>query len=64
MEIYRLIEQLCARGIAVVMISSEIPEILGIADRIVVVCEGRVTGELERSDFSSDRLMELAIGGT
>lgn len=63
-EIYRLIEQLCARGIAVVMISSEIPEILGIADRIVVVCEGRVTGELERSDFSSDRLMELAIGGT
>ena len=62
-EIYNLIEDLCRKGIAVIMISSELPEILGIADRIVVVCEGRVTGEVERSQFSSDRLMELAIGG-
>lgn len=62
-EIYNLIEQLCAKGIAVVMISSEIPEIMGIADRIVVVCEGRVTGELNRDAFSSEKLMSYAIGG-
>ncbi len=62
-EIYNLIEQLCAKGIAVVMISSEIPEIMGIADRIVVVCEGRVTGELARAEFTSEKMMSYAIGG-
>ena len=46
-----------------VMISSELPEIMGISDRIVVVCEGRVTGELSRADFSSEALMNLAVGG-
>lgn len=62
-EIYHLIEQLCAKGIAVIMISSEIPEIMGIADRIVVVCEGRVTGELNRDEFTSEKMMNHAIGG-
>lgn len=62
-EIYRLMESLCNRGISIVMISSELPEILGIADRIMVVCEGRVTGEVQRAAFSAERLMELAIGG-
>ena len=45
------------------MISSEIPEIMGIADRIVVVCEGRVTGELARAEFTSEKMMSYAIGG-
>lgn len=63
-EIYNLIERLCQKGIAVVMISSELPEIMGISDRIVVVCEGRVTGALNRTEFSSEALMNLAIGGT
>ena len=62
-EIYNLIERLCQQGKAVVMISSELPEIMGISDRIVVVCEGRVTGELSRADFSSEALMNLAVGG-
>ena len=62
-EIYKLIESLCEQGKAVIMISSEIPEIMGIADRIVVVCEGRVTGELTREEFNSDVMMNLAIGG-
>ena len=62
-EIYKLIESLCEQGKAVIMISSEIPEIMGIADRIVVVCEGRVTGELTREEFDSDVMMNLAIGG-
>jgi len=63
-EIYKLMQMLCEKGKAVVMISSEIPEIMGIADRIVVVCEGRVTGELNRDEFDSDVMMNLAIGGT
>lgn len=62
-EIYNLIEQLCEKGIAVVMISSEIPEIMGIADRIVVVCEGHITGELKREEFDSEKMMNYAIGG-
>ena len=62
-EIYNLIERFCQEGKAVVMISSELPEIMGISDRIVVVCEGRVTGELKREEFSSESLMNLAVGG-
>ena len=62
-EIYNLSERFCQEGKAVVMISSELPEIMGISDRIVVVCEGRVTGELKREEFSSESLMNLAVGG-
>lgn len=62
-EIYNLMQKLCQQGKAVIMISSELPEIMGIADRIVVVCEGRVTGTLNRNEFSSEALMNLAIGG-
>ena len=62
-EIYNLMESLCKKGMAIVMISSELPEIMGIADRIVVVCEGRITGELKREEFSAEGLMEYAIGG-
>lgn len=62
-EIYNLIQRLCQQGKAVVMISSELPEVMGIADRIVVVCEGRVTGILNREQFNSETLMNLAIGG-
>ncbi|MCI8597677.1 MAG: sugar ABC transporter ATP-binding protein [Lachnospiraceae bacterium] len=62
-EIYNLMESLCKKGMAIVMISSELPEIMGIADRIIVVCEGRITGGLKRDEFSAEALMEYAIGG-
>lgn len=62
-EIYKLIEELCKSGLAIIMISSETPEIMGIADRIVTVHEGRVTGELEREAFDQEKLMFMAIGG-
>lgn len=62
-EIYHLIENLCQQDKAVVMISSELPEIMGISDRIIVICEGRMTGELKRAEFSSEALMRLAVGG-
>ena len=62
-EIYKLIGKLCAEGKAVVMISSEIPEVIGVADRVVIVCEGRITGELKREELNPDKMLEMAIGG-
>jgi len=62
-EIYHLIEELCRMGLAIVMISSEMPEVMGISDRIVVVHEGHVTGECPREEFSQEKLMLMAIGG-
>lgn len=59
-EIYRLINQLVADGIAVVMISSEMTELMGMADRIAVMCEGRVSGVLESAEFDSERILALA----
>ena len=48
------------QGKAIVMISSELPEILRMSDRIVVMCEGRITGELPAQDASQERIMQLA----
>ena len=63
MEIYSLINDLCADNKAVVMISSELPEIMAMADRIVVLHEGQVTAEVEKEDFSQEVLLKYAIGG-
>ncbi|MBC5647625.1 sugar ABC transporter ATP-binding protein [Christensenella tenuis] len=62
-EIYKMMEDLCKMGIGIVMISSEMPEIMGIADRILVVHEGKIAGECTRNEFSQEKLMFLAIGG-
>ena len=62
-EIYCLMEELCRQGMAIVMISSEMPEVMGISDRIVIIHEGRVSGECARRDFSQEKLMLMAIGG-
>ena len=59
-EIYLLIGELVRQGKAVVLISSEILEIMGLADRILVMAAGRLTGEVQRRDFSQERIMELA----
>jgi rhamnose transport system ATP-binding protein len=61
-EIHGLIADLAARGLAVLMISSEVPEILGMSDRIAVMCEGTVTGTIERKDATPDRLLSMALG--
>jgi putative multiple sugar transport system ATP-binding protein len=58
-EIYRLIQELADQGKAIVVISSELPELLGVCDRIYTICEGRVTGVLDRGDASQERLMRL-----
>ncbi len=63
-EIYNLIEELCGKGMAIIMISSETPEIMGISDRIITIHEGRISGEIERRDFDQEKIMLMAIGGT
>ncbi len=59
-EIHRLITQLAAEGVAILMISSELPEVLGMSDRIMVMHEGRVSGFLDRAEADQVRVMELA----
>jgi ribose transport system ATP-binding protein len=61
-EIYRLIDQLCDDGLAIVMTSSELPELMAVCDRILVLCEGRLTGEFRRGEFTEQKLMEAATG--
>ncbi|OQP06162.1 D-xylose ABC transporter ATP-binding protein [Geobacillus sp. 46C-IIa] len=61
-EIYNLIFDLAKRGKAIVVVSSEMPEILGLSDRIIVMHEGRKTGELTREEATQERIMQLATG--
>ena len=60
-EIYNVIYQLAARGCAIVMVSSELPEVLGVSDRIVVMREGRISGELPRDAASEHAVLDLAL---
>lgn len=62
-EIYNLMNEMIENGMSIIMISSELPELLGMCDRIYVVCEGRINGEIERKDFSSELVMKYATGG-
>jgi rhamnose transport system ATP-binding protein len=63
-EVHRLLSELAAEGVAVLMISSELPEVLGMADRVVVLFEGRVTRELARSEADEHAIMLAATGVT
>ena len=60
-EIYNLIYELAERGCAVVVVSSELPEIIGIADRMVVMRDGAITAEIPREDFSEHLALSLAL---
>ena len=62
-EIYQLMNKLVESGVAVIMISSELPEVLGMSDRILVMHEGRLAGELSREDATQEKIMHLATGG-
>jgi ribose transport system ATP-binding protein len=61
-EIYAIIDQLAAAGAAVWMISSDMEEVLGMSDRIVVLHEGRLAGQLRRDEFNEEAVMRLATG--
>ena len=62
-EIYGIINDLAAQGKAVIVISSELPELLGLADRIYAISEGRITGEVDRADATQERLMHYMTAG-
>jgi ribose transport system ATP-binding protein len=62
-EIYRLMESLAGSGVAILFVSSEMEEILGMSDRVLVMHEGRISGELARSELTEEAVMHLATGG-
>jgi inositol transport system ATP-binding protein len=61
-EIYKMINLLAGDGKAIIMISSEMPEILGLSDRVIVLHEGEITGEFTRNEFNQERIMACAAG--
>jgi ribose transport system ATP-binding protein len=61
-EIYTLLDQLARQGVAILMISSDLEEILGMSDRVAVLHEGRLTGILNRAELSEEAVMHLATG--
>jgi ribose transport system ATP-binding protein len=61
-EIYRLMEELAERGVAILFVSSEMEEVLSMSDRVIVLHEGRVSGELLRGELSEEAVMQLATG--
>ena len=59
---YGALSELVQEGMAVLMISSELPEVLGMADRVLVMHEGRISADISRADASEERIMSAALG--
>jgi len=59
-EIYMIIDRLAKEGISVIMVSSELNEIINMCDRVLVMSDGRITGELDRSEFTQELIMSFA----
>jgi len=62
LEVYELINRLTAEGKAVILVSSELPELMGMSDRILMLAEGRIGGEFTRAEFSQEKLLAAAMG--
>ena len=62
-EIYSMMNDLASKGIAILMVSSELTEIIGMSDRVMVIHEGKVAGFLNRNDANEENIMVLATGG-
>lgn len=60
-DIYKLIDDLAEQGMAIVIVSSELPEIMAISDRIITLCRGRLTGEFKRGDFTEESILKAAL---
>ncbi|WP_010103090.1 L-arabinose ABC transporter ATP-binding protein AraG [Verminephrobacter aporrectodeae] len=60
-EIYAVLYELAERGVAIVMISSELPEVIGVSDRLIVMCQGRISGELTRAEATEAKVLHLAL---
>jgi rhamnose transport system ATP-binding protein len=63
-EIHRLMVDLAGRGLAILLISSELPEILGMSDRIAVMHAGAIVGTLDRTEATQEKVLSLALGHT
>ena len=61
-EIYLLMNQIVEQGGAIIMISSELPEVLNMSNRVLVICDGRITGEFNPEIDSAETIMDKAIG--
>jgi rhamnose transport system ATP-binding protein len=61
--VHKLISDLAKEGVAILMISSELPEIIAMSDRIIVICEGLITAEISRSEVTQEKILAAAIGG-
>ncbi len=61
-EVHSLLNDLAKQGVAILMISSELPEVLAMSDRILVMRQGRIAGELSRSQATQERIMAMATG--
>ena len=62
LEIYNLINRLTAQGLAVVLVSSELPELMGMSDRIIMLHEGRIGGEFSKAEATPEKLLSAAMG--
>lgn len=62
-EIYQLMNELAERGVPIIMVSSDLPEVIGVSDRIMIMHEGRISGELTRQEATQEKVMQLATGG-
>ncbi|WP_068675046.1 sugar ABC transporter ATP-binding protein [Oceanobacillus sp. Castelsardo] len=62
-EIYNLMNELTERGLAIIMVSSDLPEVLGMSDRILVIHEGKISGELSKEEATQEKIMTFATGG-
>jgi ribose transport system ATP-binding protein len=61
-EIYKLIENLTSEGMSIIVASSEIPELLAISDRILVMADGKINGEFDAEEATEEKLLKAAIG--
>jgi len=61
-EIYKLMQELAARGAAIVMVSSDLPEVMNLSDRIAVVWGGQIVGEFARGQVTEEQVMSYALG--
>ena len=62
-DIYHLMEQMAQEGMSIIMISSELTEVMGMSDRILVMRDGRLTAEIERGQFSEENILNYAVEG-
>ena len=60
-EIYSIMNELAKQGVPIIMISSELPEVINMSDRVVVMCGGTITGVLDRTELTQEKIMQYAV---